>query len=147
MRLLPPCILLLYPHSLHSTGLPKGVLSTQRMFLTNVLNVRVCISGMAVVLNARADFRGDKASCSAPRRRYPRPPKRPTQGRPRLRPPIPRDRLNKSNGTHQAHLPVPFIHSYAHQMLATLNGLKVVLMRKWVPEEGAVLYTSSIPSR
>jgi hypothetical protein len=35
-------VLVLMPHCSfdHRTGLPKGVLSTQRMFLTNILNVR-----------------------------------------------------------------------------------------------------------
>lgn len=31
---------IIHPPNLRRTGLPKGVLSTQRMFLTNVLNVR-----------------------------------------------------------------------------------------------------------
>ncbi|TEB38383.1 acetyl-CoA synthetase-like protein [Coprinellus micaceus] len=79
-----------------TTGLPKGVLSTQRQFLTNVLNVLV--GGFRAALR-----RGDgKAALVA----------------------------------------VPLFHvtgSTSYSMMATLTGMKIILMKKWEPEEAVKL--------
>ncbi|KAF7433422.1 hypothetical protein PC9H_005374 [Pleurotus ostreatus] len=85
-----------------TTGLPKGVLSTQRQFLTNVLNV--------LVGSRRAALRRGEDISSTP-------------------PPGPQKGILVS---------VPFFHvtgSTSLSMMASLTGLKIVLMRKWVPEE------------
>ncbi|KIK06727.1 hypothetical protein K443DRAFT_88918 [Laccaria amethystina LaAM-08-1] len=84
-----------------TTGLPKGVLSTQRQYLTNVLNV--------LVGSRRAALRrGDDIIV---------PPRGPQKG---------------------ILISVPLFHvtgSTSLSMLATLTGLKIVLMRKWDVEE------------
>ncbi|KAF8639785.1 hypothetical protein AX17_001045 [Amanita inopinata Kibby_2008] len=89
-----------------TTGLPKGVLSTHRQFLTNVLNV--------LVGSARARLRRGE---SLP----PPPPSGPQKG---------------------VLLSVPFFHVTgltSLSMLSTMSGLKIVLMRKWDPDEAARL--------
>ncbi|GLB45386.1 putative synthetase [Lyophyllum shimeji] len=87
-----------------TTGLPKGVLSTQRMYLTNLFNT--------VVPGYRASLRrGDHI--------LPAPAAGPQKG---------------------SMISVPFFHatgSTSRMMNATLAGMKIVLIRKWVPEEGA----------
>ncbi|KAG6916503.1 hypothetical protein DXG01_006502 [Tephrocybe rancida] len=89
-----------------TTGTPKGVLSTQRQYLTNLLNT--VVSGHRAVLQ-----RGDNI--------------------------LPK----QDSGTQKGSLvPVPFFHvagSTSRLMMATLAGMKLVLMRQWVPEEGARL--------
>ncbi|KAJ3724511.1 hypothetical protein C8R42DRAFT_453754 [Lentinula raphanica] len=91
-----------------TTGLPKGVLSTQRQFLTNVLNAQVA--------PRRATLRrGDNLSPA---------PEGPQKG---------------------ALVAVPLFHVTgltSYSMLATMGGLKIVMMRKWIPEEGAKLIRS-----
>ncbi|TFK44712.1 hypothetical protein BDQ12DRAFT_742029 [Crucibulum laeve] len=85
-----------------TTGLPKGVLSTQRQFLTNVLNV--------LVGGYRAGLRkGDGI-------------------------PVP-----TKNGVQKGALvAVPLFHvtgSTSYSMMATMTGMKIVLTKKWIPEE------------
>ncbi|KAF9495672.1 acetyl-CoA synthetase-like protein [Pleurotus eryngii] len=85
-----------------TTGLPKGVLSTQRQFLTNVLNV--------LVGSRRAALRRGEDVSSTP-------------------PPGPQKGILVS---------VPFFHvtgSTSLSMMASLTGMKIVLMRKWIPKE------------
>lgn len=89
-----------------TTGLPKGVLSTHRQFLTNVLNV---VSG-----GARATLRtgGD----------YPLPPPEGPQ-----------------KGVLVA---VPLFHvtgTTSFSMMSAFTGMKIVLVRKWDPEEAVRL--------
>ncbi|KAJ2915027.1 hypothetical protein MD484_g5364, partial [Candolleomyces efflorescens] len=90
-----------------TTGLPKGVLSTHRQYLTNVMNVSVA--------SRRAALRKgeDPAPLAAP------------------------------TGPQKGILiSVPLFHvtgSTSLAMLATLAGMKIVLMRKWIPEEAARL--------
>ncbi|KAL0949958.1 hypothetical protein HGRIS_009978 [Hohenbuehelia grisea] len=89
-----------------TTGLPKGVLSTQRQFLTNAFNV--------LVGSRRAMLRRGEDLPSAPL-------------------PGPQKGVLVS---------VPFFHvtgTTSLSMMATLTGLKIVLMRKWNPEEAARL--------
>ncbi|KAJ3748750.1 hypothetical protein DFH05DRAFT_1391333 [Lentinula detonsa] len=84
-----------------TTGLPKGVLSTQRQFLTNVLNTQVA--------TRRAILReGGNLTPS---------PDGPQKG---------------------ALIAVPLFHVTgltSYSMLATMAGMKIVMMRKWIPEE------------
>ncbi|KAJ6625626.1 hypothetical protein B0H10DRAFT_2313378 [Mycena sp. CBHHK59/15] len=91
--------------SIGTTGLPKGVLSTNRQYLTNVLNV-----GAATT---RASLRrGDG---------LPSPPPGPQRG---------------------MLVAVPLYHvtgSTSFSMVATSNGMKIILMRKWDPENAARL--------
>lgn len=88
-----------------TTGKPKGVLSTHRQFLTNLLNVGVG--------SRRASLRrGDN---------IPAPPVGPQKG---------------------VLLSVPLFHVTgltSLTMLATLTGMRIVMMRKWNPDEGARL--------
>jgi acyl-CoA synthetase (AMP-forming)/AMP-acid ligase II len=88
-----------------TTGLPKGVLSTQRMFLTNVLNVLV--GSRRAVLRRGEDI------------------------------PLAQDGPQRG-----VLVSVPLFHvtgSTALSMLASAHGMKIVMMRKWVPEEAARL--------
>ncbi|KAF9029002.1 acetyl-CoA synthetase-like protein [Hymenopellis radicata] len=88
-----------------TTGLPKGVLSTQRQFLTNVLNT--------IVGGKRAAIRRGDDPSSGP-----------------------------SSIQKGALVAVPLFHvtgTTSYSMMATMNGMKIVLMRKWIPEEGANL--------
>ncbi|KDR83762.1 hypothetical protein GALMADRAFT_236121 [Galerina marginata CBS 339.88] len=88
-----------------TTGMPKGVLSTQRQFLTNLFNVTV--GGRRAALRRGEDI--------------PAPPVGPQKG---------------------ILLSVPLFHVTGLTslvMLATMAGLKIVMMRKWDPEEGARL--------
>lgn len=89
-----------------TTGLPKGVLSTQRQFLTNVLNV---LAG-----GCRAALRRGETLSVAQR-----------------------------GGLQKAILiSVPLFHvtgSTSFSMIATMTGMKIVLMRKWEVEEAAKL--------
>lgn len=89
-----------------TTGLPKGVLSTQRQFLTNVFNVLV--GGFRAALRRG----GSLPSVQRPG---------PQVG---------------------ALVAVPLFHvtgSTSYSMMATLTGMKIILTRKWVPEEAARL--------
>ncbi|KAF9441643.1 acetyl-CoA synthetase-like protein [Macrolepiota fuliginosa MF-IS2] len=85
-----------------TTGLPKGVLSTQRQFLTNVLNV---LAG-----GFRAALRnGD---------------------------PLPS--VQRPGPQAGALVAVPLFHvtgSTSYSMMATLTGMKIILTKKWIPEE------------
>ncbi|KAF6762632.1 long-chain-fatty-acid-CoA ligase [Ephemerocybe angulata] len=91
-----------------TTGLPKGVLSTQRQYLTNVMNISV-------------------GSRRAALRRGENPPATP----------------EKPEGPQKGILiSVPLFHvtgSTSLAMLGTLSGMKIVLMRKWLPEEASSL--------
>ncbi|KAG2015644.1 long-chain-fatty-acid-CoA ligase [Coprinopsis cinerea AmutBmut pab1-1] len=90
-----------------TTGLPKGVLSTQRQFLTNVLNVLV--GGFRAALRRGEDL------------------------------PSP---MTKSCPQKAALVAVPLFHvtgSTSYSMMATMTGMKIVLMRKWDVEEGVRL--------
>ncbi|KAJ2913136.1 hypothetical protein MD484_g7268, partial [Candolleomyces efflorescens] len=103
-----------------TTGLPKGVLSTQRQFLTNVLNVLV--GGFRAALR-----RGEDLS--------------PT--------PSPSPSTSGSTSTSAPVVPqkaalvaVPLFHvtgSTSYSMMATLTGMKIVLMRKWIVEDAVRL--------
>ncbi|KAF8658333.1 hypothetical protein AX16_002100 [Volvariella volvacea WC 439] len=87
-----------------TTGLPKGVLSTQRQFLTNVLNVLVGASRAAL-------RRGEEL-------------------------PDPRKYTGPQKGVLVC---VPLFHvtgSTSFSIMATLTGAKIILTRKWIPEEG-----------
>ncbi|KAJ3575121.1 hypothetical protein NP233_g1302 [Leucocoprinus birnbaumii] len=89
-----------------TTGLPKGVLSTQRQFLTNVLNVLA--GGFRAALR-----RGD---------------------------PLPS--VQRPGPQAGALVAVPLFHvtgSTSYSMMATLTGMKIILARKWIPEEAARL--------
>ncbi|KAF8900517.1 long-chain-fatty-acid-CoA ligase [Mucidula mucida] len=89
-----------------TTGLPKGVLSTQRQFLTNVLNT--------IVGGRRAALRRGETL-------------------PQAAPPAPQK---------GALVAVPLFHvtgTTSYSMMATMFGMKIILMTKWVPEEGAKL--------
>ncbi|KAF9071752.1 hypothetical protein BDP27DRAFT_1500612 [Rhodocollybia butyracea] len=84
-----------------TTGLPKGVLSTQRQFLTNVLNTQVG--------NRRAILRRGESLDP--------PPDGPQKG---------------------ALVAVPLFHVTgltSYSMLATMAGMRIILMRKWIPKE------------
>ncbi|KAF8161102.1 hypothetical protein B0H34DRAFT_654088 [Crassisporium funariophilum] len=86
-----------------TTGLPKGVLSTQRQFLTNVLNVLV--GGFRAAIRRGDDF-----------------------------PTI--QRIEPQKATLVA---VPLFHvtgSTSFSMMATMTGMKIVMTRKWIVEEG-----------
>ncbi|KAF9012333.1 hypothetical protein BDQ17DRAFT_1343710 [Cyathus striatus] len=89
-----------------TTGLPKGVLSTQRQFLTNVLNV--------LVGSRRASLRRGEDYADAP-----------------------------SSGPQKGALvAVPLFHvtgSTSYSMMATMTGMKIILTRKWIPEEAVRL--------
>ncbi|KAF9049753.1 hypothetical protein BJ165DRAFT_1453443 [Panaeolus papilionaceus] len=85
-----------------TTGLPKGVLSTQRQFLTNVLNVLV--GGFRAALR-----RGEPC------------------------PSVVRAEVQKATL-----VAVPLFHvtgSTSFSMMATLTGMKIVMMRKWDTEK------------
>ncbi|KAF5355120.1 hypothetical protein D9756_005291 [Leucocoprinus leucothites] len=87
-----------------TTGLPKGVLSTQRQFLTNVLNVLA--GGFRAALR-----KGD---------------------------PLPS--VQRPGPQAGALVAVPLFHvtgSTSYSMMATLTGMKIILARKWIPEEAA----------
>ncbi|KAJ7170536.1 hypothetical protein C8R43DRAFT_979746 [Mycena crocata] len=88
-----------------TTGLPKGVLSTNRQFLTNVMNVGVAAT--------RASLRrGDE---------IPLAPSGPQKG---------------------VLVAVPLFHvtgSTSFSMVATMNGMKIILVRKWDAELAAKL--------
>ncbi|KAF8973261.1 long-chain-fatty-acid-CoA ligase [Flammula alnicola] len=94
-----------------TTGLPKGVLSTQRQFMTNVLNVLA--GGFRAALRRGEDF--------------------PTTQR---------------TGPQKATLiAVPLFHvtgSTSFSMMATMTGMKVVMMKKWEVEEGTLSCTRLI---
>ncbi|KAK0226097.1 hypothetical protein IW262DRAFT_1457335 [Armillaria fumosa] len=88
-----------------TTGLPKGVLSTQRQFLTNSLNT--------VVGNRRAALRRGENLISTP-----------------------------SGPQKGALIAVPLFHvtgTTSYTMMATMLGMKIVLMRKWIVEDAANL--------
>ncbi|KAK0454805.1 hypothetical protein EV421DRAFT_1943272 [Armillaria borealis] len=88
-----------------TTGLPKGVLSTQRQFLTNSLNT--------VVGNRRAALRRGENLNSTP-----------------------------SGPQKGALIAVPLFHvtgTTSYTMMATMLGMKIVLMRKWIVEDAANL--------
>ncbi|KAF8897515.1 hypothetical protein BD779DRAFT_1608102 [Infundibulicybe gibba] len=93
-----------------TTGLPKGVLSTQRMFLTNALNV--------LVGSRRALLRNGEE--------IPATPTGPQKG---------------------VLVSVPFFHvtgSTSLSMMASLTGMKIVLMRRWRPEEGVLIREENV---
>ncbi|KAL0575747.1 hypothetical protein V5O48_006234 [Marasmius crinis-equi] len=91
-----------------TTGLPKGVLSTQRQFLTNILNT--------LVGNRRAVLR--RGEDLAP--------------------------VQDAGPQKGALVAVPLFHVTgltSYSMMATMLGYKIVLMRKWIPEEASRLIT------
>ncbi|KAJ3517299.1 hypothetical protein NMY22_g13995 [Coprinellus aureogranulatus] len=102
-----------------TTGLPKGVLSTQRQFLTNVLNVLV--GGFRAALRRGDNLSPGHTSAS---------PHHPSAN-------VPTTMLQKA-----ALVAVPLFHvtgSTSYSMMATLTGMKIVLMKKWIPEIAARL--------
>ncbi|KAL1748754.1 hypothetical protein HDZ31DRAFT_28730 [Schizophyllum fasciatum] len=87
-----------------TTGMPKGVLSTQRQYLTNVLNVLV--GSRRAALRRGEDITSSHA-CPLPQK--------------------------------GALVAVPLFHvtgTTSYSMMATMTGMKIVLMRKWDPTEG-----------
>ncbi|KAG6915678.1 hypothetical protein DXG01_010467 [Tephrocybe rancida] len=98
-----------------TTGMPKGVLSTQRQYLTNLLNHLIwSVEYQTVVSRYRAVLRRGGNI-------------------------LPKQDSETQKGSL---VPVPLFHvtgSTSRMMMATLAGMKLVLMRKWVPEEGARL--------
>ncbi|KAJ2925118.1 hypothetical protein H1R20_g11976, partial [Candolleomyces eurysporus] len=108
-----------------TTGLPKGVLSTQRQFLTNVLNVLV--GGSRAALRRGEDLPpgpspSPSASASSSR-----------SAKSTSAPVVPQK---------AALVAVPLFHvtgSTSYSMMATLMGMKIVLMRKWAVEEAVRL--------
>ncbi|KAA1466482.1 acetyl-CoA synthetase-like protein [Dentipellis sp. KUC8613] len=91
-----------------TTGLPKGVLSTHRMFLTNLFNL--------IASSRRAALRRGESLTAPPT------PTPETQG--------------------GILISVPLFHvtgSTSMSMIATFTGMKIVFMRKWVPDEGSRL--------
>ncbi|KAH6914008.1 hypothetical protein BKA70DRAFT_1260152 [Coprinopsis sp. MPI-PUGE-AT-0042] len=98
-----------------TTGLPKGVLSTQRQFLTNVLNV--------LVGSFRAALRRGED----------------------LPWPMTRTPCQKA-----ALVAVPLFHvtgSTSYSMMATMTGMKIVLMRKWDVEEDCFSFPTRLIRR
>ncbi|KAL1717443.1 hypothetical protein EV715DRAFT_292324 [Schizophyllum commune] len=90
-----------------TTGMPKGVLSTQRQYLTNVLNVLV---GSRRAALRRGEDLTSSLTCNLPQK--------------------------------GALVAVPLFHvtgTTSYSMMATMTGMKIVLMRKWDPVEGARL--------
>ncbi|KAI4526440.1 acetyl-CoA synthetase-like protein [Schizophyllum commune Loenen D] len=89
-----------------TTGMPKGVLSTQRQYLTNVLNVLV---GSRRAALRRGEDITSSLTCNLPQK--------------------------------GALVAVPLFHvtgTTSYSMMATMTGMKIVLMRKWDPIEGEV---------
>ncbi|TFK75420.1 acetyl-CoA synthetase-like protein [Pluteus cervinus] len=89
-----------------TTGLPKGVLSTQRQFLTNVVNT--------LVGGSRAALRRGEAI-------------------PSFKSPSPQKGVLVS---------VPLFHvtgTTSFSIMATMTGMKIVLMKKWISEEAVRL--------
>ncbi|KAL1759440.1 hypothetical protein FB107DRAFT_205000 [Schizophyllum commune] len=87
-----------------TTGMPKGVLSTQRQYLTNVLNVLVGSRRAALRRGEDITF---SLTCNLPQK--------------------------------GALVAVPLFHvtgTTSYSMMATMTGMKIVLMRKWDPIEG-----------
>jgi len=120
-----------------TTGLPKGVLATQRSWLTNVINVsKICVFYLHVL-------KGQKIIISSQRAALRRGEDVPV--------PLPGPQKSML-------ISVPFFHvtgstslavwqpaasqrqsSLLHaQMLATMAGLRIILMRKWDIQEGSV---------
>ncbi|KAK0213446.1 hypothetical protein DFS33DRAFT_1289334 [Desarmillaria ectypa] len=91
-----------------TTGLPKGVLSTQRQFLTNTLNT--IVGGRRALLRRGGNLPDPAAPVKGPQK--------------------------------GALIAVPLFHvtgTTSYTMLATMSGMKIVLMTKWISEEGARL--------
>ncbi|PBK84947.1 acetyl-CoA synthetase-like protein [Armillaria gallica] len=91
-----------------TTGLPKGVLSTQRQFLTNTLNT--IVGGRRALLRRGGSLPDPAALAQEPQK--------------------------------GALISVPLFHvsgTTSYSMLATMSGMKIVLMTKWIPEEAARL--------
>ncbi|KAF7359761.1 Long-chain-fatty-acid-CoA ligase [Mycena venus] len=117
-----------------TTGLPKGVLSTQRQYLTNILN--------AIVARQRALLRrGEELPVPSPND--------PQQG---VLIAVPLFHATVSRVlpslSHYLHLPGVDL-----SMAATFGGAKVALIRKWIPKEAARLIrqekltvTAGVPS-
>ncbi|KAK0243582.1 hypothetical protein EDD85DRAFT_804452 [Armillaria nabsnona] len=90
-----------------TTGLPKGVLSTQRQFLTNTLNT--IVGGQRALLRRGGSLPDPAALAQEPQK--------------------------------GALISVPLFHvsgTTSYSMLATMSGMKIILMTKWIPEEGYV---------
>ncbi|PBK95040.1 acetyl-CoA synthetase-like protein [Armillaria gallica] len=91
-----------------TTGLPKGVLSTQRQFLTNTLNT--IVGGRRALLRRGGNLPGPAAPVNGPQK--------------------------------GALIAVPLFHvtgTTSYTMLATMSGMKIILMTKWITEEAARL--------
>ena len=131
-----------------TTGLPKGVLSTQRQFLTNVYNARHSSRlPRGTVPSSQGFFRSSlppfvrhsvqgkyypPASLIGPNlNRQPSSLSRSSMSpdAQALRYVIPVDHTEASNPSYPLLIP--------DQMLATARGMKIVLMRKWDVEQGA----------
>ncbi|KAK0184106.1 hypothetical protein F5146DRAFT_1076004 [Armillaria mellea] len=91
-----------------TTGLPKGVLSTQRQFLTNTLNT--IVGGMRTLLRRGGNLPDPAVPVKGPQK--------------------------------GALIAVPLFHvtgTTSYTMLATMSGMKIILMTKWITEEAARL--------
>lgn len=91
-----------------TTGLPKGVLSTQRQFLTNTLNT--IVGGRRALLRRGGNLPDPAAPVQGPQK--------------------------------GALIAVPLFHvtgTTSYSMLATMSGMKIILMTKWIPEEASRL--------
>ncbi|KAL1735481.1 hypothetical protein EV714DRAFT_243537 [Schizophyllum commune] len=97
-----------------TTGMPKGVLSTQRQYLTNVLNVLV--GSRRAALRKGEDITSS-LTCNLPQK--------------------------------GALVAVPLFHvtgTTSYSMMATMTGMKIVLMRKWDPVEENVQVAGGVPA-
>ncbi|KAL1696350.1 hypothetical protein GGG16DRAFT_85497 [Schizophyllum commune] len=97
-----------------TTGMPKGVLSTQRQYLTNVLNVLVGSRRAALRRGEDITF---SLTCNLPQK--------------------------------GALVAVPLFHvtgTTSYSMMATMTGMKIVLMRKWDPVEENVQVAGGVPA-
>ncbi|KAK0219288.1 hypothetical protein EDD85DRAFT_865852 [Armillaria nabsnona] len=91
-----------------TTGLPKGVLSTQRQFLTNTLNT--IVGGRRALLRRGGNLPDPASLVNGPQK--------------------------------GALIAVPLFHvtgTTSYTMLATMSGMKIILMTKWITEEAARL--------
>ncbi|KAK0467499.1 hypothetical protein IW261DRAFT_1060601 [Armillaria novae-zelandiae] len=96
-----------------TTGLPKGVLSTQRQFLTNTLNT--IVGGMRALLRRGGNLPDPATPANGPQK--------------------------------GALIAVPLFHvtgTTSYTMLATMSGMKIILMTKWIPEEGLLIREENV---
>ncbi|TFY72978.1 hypothetical protein EVG20_g16 [Dentipellis fragilis] len=111
-----------------TTGLPKGVLSTHRMFLTNLFNVSSeCWPPLSQAKSSTAYCEQQKSDVAS-------------WGEP-VRAANPNPRNTGRHFDFGAIVSRDWFYHYdtGRQMIATFTGMKIVFMRKWVPDEGSRL--------